>query len=179
MKKVLLVEDHQVVRDGLKAIIVEQGIAGELGEATTAGDAMQLAAGQRWDLAVVDISLAGRNGLDVVRELKRTRPRMPVLVLTMHSVEQYARRAFRAGAAGYITKDSSRLELARTMAKVIGGGRSVSAALAERLAVDLSDEADRPPHQGLSDREFEVMRLLGAGKSVGHIAGLLALSAND
>jgi len=176
MKKVLLVDDHQVVRDGLKTIIVEQGIAGEFGEATTAGDAVQLAAAQRWDLAVVDISLAGRNGLEVVRELRQNHPQMPVLVLSMHSEEQYARRAFRAGAAGYITKDSSRVELAGAMARVMGGGRYVSPALAERLAVDLTEETDRPPHQGLSDREFEVMRLLGAGKSVGHIAGLLSLS---
>ena len=176
MKKVLLVDDHQVVRDGLKTIIVEQGIASEFGEATTAVDAMQLAAKQRWDLAVVDISLADRNGLEVVRELKQVHPQMPVLVLSMHSEEQYARRAFRAGAAGYITKDSSRVELAGAMAKVMGGGRYVSPALAERLAVDLNEDTDRPRHQGLSDREFEVMRLLGAGKTVGQIAVLLSLS---
>jgi two-component system, NarL family, invasion response regulator UvrY len=176
MMKVLLVDDHQVVRDGLKTIIVEQGIAGEFGEATTADDAMRLAAKQGWDLAVVDISLAGRNGLEVVRELKQVHPQMPVLVLSMHSEEQYARRAFRAGAAGYITKDSSRVELAGAMAKVMGGGRYVSPALAERLAVDLNEDSARPRHQGLSDREFEVMRLLGAGKTVGQIAGLLSLS---
>ena len=130
----------------------------------------------RTGLAVVDLSLVGRNGLEVVRELKQVHPQMPVLVLSMHSEEQYARRAFRAGAAGYITKDSSRVELAGAMAKVMGGGRYVSPALAERLAVDLNEDTDRPSHQALSDREFEVMCLLGSGKTVGQIAELLSLS---
>ena len=119
MSNVLLVDDHQVVRDGLKTIIREQGIGGEFGEATTAVEALKLAAEHPWDLAIVDISLVGRSGLEVMRELKELRPRMPVLVLSMHSEEQYARRAYKAGAAGYITKDSSRAELAGAIAKVI------------------------------------------------------------
>ena len=176
MSSVLLVDDHQVVRDGLKNIIREQGMGGEFGEATTAVEALKLAAAQAWDLAVVDISLVGRSGLDVVRELKRLRPRMPVLVLSMHSEEQYARRAFKAGAAGYITKDSTRTELARAIAKVVSGGRYVSSALAERLIVDFDEPTDRPRHHALSDREFQVMRHLGSGKTVGQIAELLALS---
>jgi DNA-binding NarL/FixJ family response regulator len=176
MSKVLLVDDHEVVRDGLKTIIREQGLAGEFGEATTAGEALRLAVEQPWDLAVVDISLAGRNGLEVVRDLKRVRAHMPVLVLSMHSEEQYARRAFKAGAAGYITKDSPRADLACAIAKVIGGRRYVSPALAERLVVDFDTAADRPGHQQLSDREYEVMCLLGSGKTVGQIAESLCLS---
>jgi DNA-binding NarL/FixJ family response regulator len=176
MSNVLLVDDHQVVREGLKSIIREQGMAGTFGEATTAVEALKLAGEQAWDLAVVDISLMGRSGLEVVRELKRLRPRMPVLVLSMHSEEQYARRAFKAGAAGYITKDSSRAELARALAKVMGGGRYVSPALAECLVTDFEEGSDRPRHHVLSDRELEVMRLLGSGKKVGQIAELLSLS---
>ena len=176
MRKVLLVDDHQVVRAGLKSILLEQGMGSEFGEATTAVEALKLAAEQAWDLAVVDISLLGRSGLEVVRELKRLRPQMPVLVLSMHSEEQYARRAFKAGAAGYITKDCSRADLAGAMAKVISGGRYVSPALAERLVVDFEQSPDRPLHQALSDREFEVMCLLGSGRTVGQIAELLSLS---
>ena len=176
MSKVLLVDDHQVVRDGLKTIIREQGIGDEFGEATTAVEALKLAADHTWDLAVVDISLVGRSGLELVRELKQLRPRMPILMLSMHSEEQYARRAFKAGAAGYITKDSSRAELAGAIAKVIAGGRYISPAFAERLVVDLERDTDRPPHHVLSDREFEVMRLMGSGKTVGEIAELLSLS---
>jgi two-component system invasion response regulator UvrY len=176
MSKVLLVDDHQVVRDGLKTIMREQCIGDVFGEATTAVEALKLAADHTWDLAVVDISLVGRSGLELVRELKQLRPRMPILMLSMHSEEQYARRAFKAGAAGYITKDSSRAELAGAIAKVIAGGRYISPALAERLVVDLERDADRPPHHALSGREFEVMRLMGSGKTVGAIAEILSLS---
>jgi DNA-binding NarL/FixJ family response regulator len=175
MRRVLLVEDHQIVRDGLKTLLREQAIT-VFGEASTAADALSLAREEEWDLAVVDISLGGRSGLDVVREIKEIRPKVPVLVLSMHSEEQYARRAYKAGAAGYITKDSPRAELASAIAKVIGGGRYVSTTFADRLVVDLERDTDRPPHQALSDREFEVMRLMASGKTIGEIAELLALS---
>jgi two-component system invasion response regulator UvrY len=175
MRRVLLVEDHQIVRDGLKTLLREQAIT-VFGEASTAADALSLAREAEWDLAVVDISLGGRSGLDVVREIKQIRPKVPVLVLSMHSEEQYARRAYKAGAAGYITKDSPRAELASAIAKVIGGGRYVSTTFADRLVVDLERDTDQPPHQALSDREFEVMRLMASGKTIGEIAELLALS---
>ena len=175
MRRVLLVEDHQIVRDGLKTLLREQAIT-VFGEASTAADALSLARDEEWDLAVVDISLGVRSGLDVVREIKQIRPKVPVLVLSMHSEEQYARRAYKAGAAGYITKDSPRAELASAIAKVIGGGRYVSATFADRLVVDLERDTDQPPHQALSDREFEVMRLMASGKTTGEIAELLALS---
>ncbi len=175
MRRVLLVEDHQIVRDGLKTLLREQAIT-VFGEASTAADALSLAREQEWDLAVVDISLGGRSGLDVVREIKQIHPKVPVLVLSMHSEEQYARRAYKAGAAGYITKDSPRAELASAIAKVIGGGRYVSTTFADRLVGDLERYTDQPPHQALSDREFEVMRLMASGKTIGEIAELLALS---
>ena len=175
MRRVLLVEDHQIVRDGLKTLLREQAIT-VFGEASTAADALSLAREEEWDLAVVDISLGGRSGLDVVRDIKQIRPKVPVLVLSMHSEEQYARRAYKAGAAGYITKDSPRAELASALAKVIGGGRYVSTTFADRLVVDLERDTDQPPHQALSDREFEVMRLMASGKTIGEIAELLALS---
>ena len=166
MRRVLLVEDHQIVRDGLKTLLREQAIT-VFGEASTAADALSLARDEQWDLAVVDISLGDRSGLDVVREIKQIRPKVPVLVLSMHSEEQYARRAYKAGAAGYVTKDSPRAELASAIAKVIGGGRYVSTTFADRLVVDLERDTDQPPHQALSDREFEVMRLMASGKTTG------------
>jgi DNA-binding NarL/FixJ family response regulator len=176
VRRVLLVDDHQVVRDGVKSILHEQIGSVVFGEASTAADAMMLAREQEWDLAVVDISLGRRNGLDVVRDIKQLRPRLPVLVLSMHAEEQYGRRAFRAGATGYITKDKSRVELAAAMKRVMGGEPYVSDEMAARLATDLARDHHWPPHDALSDREFEVMRLIASGHTVGEIATLLSLS---
>jgi two-component system invasion response regulator UvrY len=176
MRKVLLLDDHQIVRDGLKSIFREHAAPTEFDEASTGAEALMLAEQRRWDLAVVDISLGDGSGLDVVRRMREIQPRLPILVLSMHSEEQYARRAYKAGATGYITKDRSRAELAGAIAKVIGGGRYVSQGFAERLAGDLERNTDLLPHQTLSNREFEVMRLMGAGKTVGDIAEMLSLS---
>jgi two-component system invasion response regulator UvrY len=176
MKRILIIDDHAVVRDGVKKIFDEQHRAVVFGEANTRLEALQLARQQDWDLAVLDLSLGDQSGLEVLKELKEIRPRLPVLILSMHSEEQYARRAFKAGASGYITKDSSRTELAKAIDKVAAGGRYITSALAERLVFDLGRDSDRPPHEALSDREFEVMRLIASGKTVTEIAELLSLS---
>jgi two-component system invasion response regulator UvrY len=176
MKTILIIDDHAVVRDGVKKIFDEQPETVVFGEASTEAQALQLAREQDWDLVVLDLSLGNQSGLEVLKELKQIRPRLPVLILSMHSEEQYARRAFKAGASGYITKDSSRAELAKAVNKVAAGGRYVTSALAERLAFDLGRGSDRPPHETLSDREFEVMRLIASGKTVREIADLLSLS---
>jgi two-component system, NarL family, invasion response regulator UvrY len=176
MKKILIVDDHEVLRDGVKRIFDKQSSAANFGEASTATEALNLVRKQDWDVVVLDLSLSGRNGLEVLKELKLIRPKLPVLVLTMHSEEQFARRAFKAGADGYITKDSPRSELVKAINKVIEGGRYISPALAEILIVDFSRGTDRAPHERLSDREFEVMRLIASGKTVTEIAELLSLS---
>jgi two-component system invasion response regulator UvrY len=176
MKKILIIDDHEIVRHGLKKILNEQPDDSTFGEASTASEALRLIAEQNWDLVVLDLTLGGRSGLEVLKELKELRPRLPVLILTMHSEEQYARRAFKAGAAGYITKDSPRAELVKAINKVAEGGRYVSHTLAEELVIDLERGSDGPPHQILSDREFEVMCLIASGKTVGEIAVLLSLS---
>jgi two-component system, NarL family, invasion response regulator UvrY len=177
MKKILLVDDHEVVRDGVRKIFDEQQPGATVfGEASTAPEALARVRDEDWDVVVLDLSLGGRSGLEILKELKQLRPRLPVLVLSMHSEEQYARRAFKAGASGYITKDSSRLELFEVINKVIKGGKYISPALAESLIIDLERGTDRPPHEGLSDREFEVMRLIASGKTVGQIADELSLS---
>ncbi|MGA2880318.1 MAG: response regulator transcription factor [Bryobacteraceae bacterium] len=176
MKRVLIVDDHEVVRDGVKRLLDEQPGSISCGEAGTPDEALRMALADDWDAMVLDLSFAGKSGLEVLKELKQVRPRLPVLVLTMHSEEQYARRAFKAGAAGFITKDSPRAELSRAIHKVLDGGKYLSPALAERLIVDLERGVDRPPDETLSDREFQVMRLIASGKTLSEIAELLSLS---
>jgi DNA-binding NarL/FixJ family response regulator len=176
MKRVLIVDDHEVVRDGVKRLLDEQPGEISCGEAGTPDEAVRMALAGDWDAVVLDLSFAGKSGLEVLKELKQHRPRVPVLVLTMHSEEQYARRAFKAGAAGFITKDSPRAELSKAIQKVMDGGKYLSPALAERLIVDLERGVDRPPDQTLSDREFQVMRLIASGKTLSEIAELLSLS---
>src|SRR5260370_20870939 len=163
MKRILLIDDHEVVRAGVKRIFDKQPQGTVLfGEASTAPEALDLVRAQDWDAVVLDLSLGGRDGLEVLKELKQIRPRLPVLILSMHSQELFARRAFKAGASGYITKDIPRSELVSAINRVIDGGTYVSPALAEELAVRLRRGADSP-HELLSDREFEVMRLIASG----------------
>jgi len=176
MTRILIVDDHEVVRDGVKRIFEEQPKTTAFGDASTPSEALQLISEHDWDIVVLDLSLGSRSGLDLLKQLKQARPRIPVLILSMHSEEQYARRAFRAGAAGYITKDSSRAELSKAIDKVIKGGRYVSPLVAEKLVAILEKGADAPPHDALSDREFQVMDLIASGKTVSEIAELLTLS---
>jgi DNA-binding NarL/FixJ family response regulator len=176
MRNVLIVDDHEVVRDGVKSILGEHGSSIRFGEAGTAPDALRLLTERSWDLVILDLSLAGRNGLELLKQFKQIDSELPVLILSMHSEEQYARRAFKAGAAGYVTKDSSRTELMEAVNKVSDGGRYVSSTLAERLIVDMQRDTGRPLHESLSNREFEVMCLIASGKTVSEIGEFLALS---
>ena len=176
MKRILIVDDHEIVRDGIKNIFDEQPETIVFGQAGTAAEALTLARDEDWDVVVLDLSLGARSGLEVLKELKQIRPRLPVLILSMHSEEQYARRAFKSGAGGYLTKDSPRAELLKAIRKVIKGERYVSPTLAEKLVFDIERGTDRPPHAALSDREFEVMKLIASGRKVTEIAGILSLS---
>jgi DNA-binding NarL/FixJ family response regulator len=176
MIRILIVDDHEVVRAGVKKIFDEQPMTARFGEAGTINEAMRLVREDEWDVTILDLSLGDRSGLEALKELKQIRPKLPVLILSMHSEEQYARRAFKAGAAGFITKDTPRAELVSAVHKVVQGGRYVTPALAEKLVVDLERGSDRPPQEALSDREYEVMRLIASGKTVREIAALLSLS---
>jgi len=176
MKKILIVDDHEVLRYGVKRVFDKEPRTATFGEASTVQEALRLVREQDWDVVVLDISLGDRSGLEVLKELKQIRPHLPVLILSLHSEEQFARRAFKAGAAGYITKDSPRAELVKAVNKVMSGGRYVSAAVAEKLIFDLEIGSGRPPHEALSNREFEVLRLIASGKTVSEIAGILSLS---
>jgi two-component system invasion response regulator UvrY len=176
MKRLLIVDDHVVVRDGVKRLLENHPGGIEFGDAENAAEALKLATEHAWDLVVLDISLGGRGGLDLLHDLRQLRPRLPVTVLTMYSEAQYARRALKAGASGYITKDTPRHELIKAFNCLLRGERYVSSALAEILAADLVRGLTVPLHESLSGREFEVMRLLASGKTVGEIARLLFLS---
>jgi two-component system, NarL family, invasion response regulator UvrY len=174
--RILIADDHAVFRRGLKETLVEAFPRATFAEAKTAQETLELVRRSPWDVLVLDISMPGKSGLDILEDVKRLQPRLPILYLSMHPEEQFARRALRSGAAGYLTKDSVPDELKTAMRKVATGGRYVSAALAERLAEDLAKKTDTPPHELLSDREFQVLRMIASGKTVKEIAEELALS---
>ena len=174
--RVLIADDHAVFRRGVRETLREAFAKATFGEAETAEETLEFVRRSPWDLLILDISMPGKSGLDILEEVKRLRPRLPVLFLSMHPEEQYARRALKAGAAGYLTKESVPEELKAAVRKVAAGGRYVSVSLAERLAYDLRRRADTPAHELLSDREFQVLRMIGAGKTVKDIADELSLS---
>lgn len=176
-KKVLIVDDHAVVRRGVKNLLVEEFPDAVFGEAATAQEALDAAWHEPWDLIILDITMPGRSGLDIIKDLQDALPNTPILVQSMHAEEHFAVRVFKAGAAGYITKDSMLDELARAVHKLIGGGRYVSESLAERLAGVLAADSARPTHEVLSDREFQVLRMLAAGRAVKEIGNELSLSS--
>jgi len=176
MVRILLVDDHAVVREGIKRIFDERPGEALFGEASSTQEALKLIQERIWDVVVLDISLGGTNGLEILKEIKKIHPRLPVLILSMHSEELYARRAFKEGASGYITKGSSRMEIVNAINKVIMGRKYVSPVFAEKLVTDIERGIEGAPHAILSDREFEVMRLIGSGKTVTEIADLLSLS---
>jgi DNA-binding NarL/FixJ family response regulator len=173
MLRILTIDDHEIVRGGVKGLF--SAASAEFGEARSGPEAITLIRDSDWDIAVLDISLGGRSGLEVLAEIKQLRPKLPVLILSMHAEDQYALRAFKAGASGYINKASSRDELQRAILKVIKGGRYISPALAETIAFDLS-RSEKLPHESLSDRELEVLCLIASGNTVGEIAEKLSLS---
>src|SRR5246127_4962853 len=177
--RVLIADDHAVFRRGLKETLAEAFPKVTFGEASTAQETLDHARRQDWDVAILDISMPGKSGLDILDDLKRLRPGIPVLLLTMHPEHQYARRALKAGAAGYLTKDGVPEELKEAIKKIVAGGRYVSATLAEKLAVDLREGSDLPLHELLSDREFQVLRMIASGKTVKEIAEELSLSVKN
>lgn len=174
--KVLIADDHPVVRHGLKQILSADSDMTVVGEAKNGNEAMELARKLEWDVAVLDYSMPGRSGLELLAEMKREFPQRPVLVLSMHPEELHARRVLKAGGAGYMNKESAGHELAAAIRKVVNGGRYVSASLAERLAVELTPDAQKPPHETLSDREYRVMWLIASGKPINRIAKEMFLS---
>jgi two-component system invasion response regulator UvrY len=176
MIRVLICDDHTIVREGLMQILAEtQDIVGA-GEACTGQEVLERVDSEDYDVVLLDISMPGANGLEVLKQIKSSHPKLPVLILTMHAEEHYAVRALRAGAAGYLTKGSAADELIGAIRKVASGGRYLSESLAEQLALELLEERGRPAREALSDREYEVMCLLARGRTVTEIGEQLNLS---
>ena len=170
MTKILVVDDHAVVRQGVKQILNEQFQGAVIGEARNAEEMIDRIKKFTWDIVVLDVGMPGKSGLDALKDLKQVCPKLPVLVLSAYPEDQLARRMLKAGASGYLTKDSAPNELVQALRKILGGGKFVSASMAELLVANLNEQAERPPHELLSDREYQVMCLIAVGKSLKEIA---------
>ena len=174
--KILLTDDHALVRQGLKLILADHFKRAVFGEARNAQEAFARVSKEKWDVALLDVTMPGPSGVEVLKEMKRLRPKMPVLILSMHPEDQFAVRMLKTGAAGYLTKESAGEELVGAIEKVVSGRRYISASLAERMASYLDKDVQKLPHERLSDREFLVLRMIASGKTVGQIAKELSLS---
>ncbi len=176
MIKVLITDDHAVVRKGLKQIIDETPGMLAADEASSGNEALEKIRKNDYDVVLLDISMQGKSGLDTLKELKLERPNLPVLILTIYPEEQYAVRVLKAGASGYLTKESAPEELVTAIKKVSEGGRYISPSLAEKLAFKIGADTDIDPHERLSDREYQVMCMIASGKPVTDIADEMSLS---
>ena len=176
MLKILVTDDHAILRRGLRQVLEQEFAPAKVAEAESGNVAIEAVRKDHWDIVVLDINLSDKNGIDVLKEIKVLSPTLPVVMLTLYPEEQYAIRALKAGAAGYLTKDSEPEELVLAMRKALSGGIYVSSDFGEKLASSLIDDKGIVPYQALSDRELEVLRLIGQGKSLTQISDLLSLS---
>jgi len=176
MLRILIADDHTVVRKGLRQILLDEFPAAFIDEVPDAEELIKKVMNAKWDVVVSDLSMPGRSGLDALQQIKLSYPDLPVLILSIHPEEQYALRALKSGASGYLSKDTAPDELVKAVQKVLLGKKYISQAIAEKLANTFSSDAQLNPHESLSDREFDVMKLLANGKSVSEIAEMLSLS---
>jgi DNA-binding NarL/FixJ family response regulator len=175
MIKILIADDHAIVRRGLMQVLSDERDL-EVSEAATPHEVARLVREQSWDVVVLDLDMPGKNGLDLLKEIKAEHPKLPILILSMHPEDQFAVRSLRAGAAGYLTKASAPDDLVKAIRKISKGGRYITEAVADNLAFNLNEDAEKPPHVSLSDREYQVLCLIASGKTVGEIASELSLS---
>jgi two-component system invasion response regulator UvrY len=164
------------VRHGLKQILADEFKKANFGEARNGQEVLDSVWKQAWDVVVLDITMPGRSGLEVLKEIKRAKPKLPILVLSMHPEDQFAVRVLKSGASGYMTKESAPAELVGAVKKIIAGGRHISPSVADIMASYITMDSKRPPHEQLSNREFQVMRMIASGKTVSEIARMLSLS---
>ncbi|HEU4607040.1 MAG TPA: response regulator transcription factor [Chitinophagaceae bacterium] len=175
--KILVADDHAIVRRGIKQIILEEFPFAETAEAADSEELVKKAFTGQWDVIITDLSMPGRSGLDALQQIKQQLPKVPVLILSMHPEEQYAIRVLKAGASGYISKDMAQDELVAALRRVMAGKKYITPSLAEKLATQLEHDGGGLPHETLSNREFDVLKLLAGGKSVSEIADMLSLSS--
>jgi two-component system invasion response regulator UvrY len=176
MISVLIADDHAIVRRGMKQLLLEEYPLATIVEADNAEELIKRAAAKTWDVVICDLNMPGRGGLDALKQIKQTSPKLPVLIMSMYPPEQYAVRAMKAGASGYLGKDAIHDELIEAVRTVLGGRKFITPSLAAILIQKLDTMGDRPTHAVLSDREFEVLKFLASGKSVSEIANKLSLS---
>jgi DNA-binding NarL/FixJ family response regulator len=174
--RVLIADDHAIVREGLKQILSEVPDMVVAGEAADGQEALDRIRKDPWDIVLLDMSMPGKSGIELLKQIKSEYPKLPVLILSMHKEDQYAVRTLRAGASGYLTKESAPQLLVSAIRKVASGGRYISPSLAEKLLLDWSPNEDKPLHTLLSDREFQIFQMIVSGKSTSEIADELALS---
>jgi two-component system invasion response regulator UvrY len=174
--KILIADDHTIFREGLKHILTEYPDMIVADEARNGREVLDKIWNNNYDMVLLDISMPGMTGLEALKQLKNDRPKLPVLVLSMHPEEQYAVRALRAGASGYLTKESAPDELMTAIRKISQGRKYITSSLAERLALEMEADSEKPLHDVLSDREYQVLRMIAEGKTVKHIAEELSLS---
>jgi len=175
--RIVIADDHPVVRRGLRAIVEDALLPADVHEAGNAAELLTLVRKRDPDVVLLDIAMPGRSGLEALKELRREHPKIPMLVLSIHSADEFAVRSIKAGASGYLTKDSAPEELIDAIRTVVAGRRYLTPSVAERLASAVESDAKGAPHEMLSDREFHVLRMLAVGKTNGEVAGELALSA--
>jgi len=178
MIKILIADDHAMVREGLIQILHEEFPDAEIGEASNGNELVKKAKAASWDIIICDLSMPGRGGLEALRELKEVCPKIPVLVLSMYAEEQYALRVLKAGARGYLTKESASDELVKAIHLIMNGKKYISEAVAEKLAEQIDMGFSSLPHESLSDREFDVLKMIAAGKTISQIADILSVSPN-
>jgi two-component system invasion response regulator UvrY len=176
MIKILIADDHAVVRRGLRQIINDEPDFEVVAEAQNGQEVLDKLEGSDCNVLVLDITMPDKNGLAVLQEVKATRPRLPILILSMHPEDQFALRALKLGASGYLTKESAPEELVGALRKVMNGGKYISASLAEQLVAEISSDSPRPSPERLSEREFQVLRMIAQGKTISQIADDMGLS---
>ncbi len=176
MIKILIADDHAIIREGLKQIVGETSDMLVTGEANNGSEALKKIYKNNYDVVLLDISMPGKSGMDVLKQLKSDGINLPVLILTMYPEEQYAVRVLKAGASGYLTKESAPDELIGAIRRVALGKQYITPSLAEKLVLDLKTGTETPIHRNLSDREYEVMRRIASGKTIGEIADEFFLS---
>ena len=176
MIRILITDDHALIRLGLKQLLIAGFGKTTIGEATNAREALDQISQKDWDAVLLDITMPGRSGLDVLRDIKMMKPKLPILILSACSEDQFALRVLKLGAAGYIKKESAPEELVAALKKVIAGKKYITASVAEKLASNLKPDSDRAPHETLSDREYEVMCMIARGRTSSQIAKILSLS---